>query len=102
MRFFLIVLIVVLPNQILSQQCPSQCVPGKSFNNLPIQNASAIFPKLFNISYIKEKTKNYDYFKIYLKEIEHKGIGVFARQKIPANRKIMFYKLKICRYHSKF
>ena len=32
---------------------------------------------------------------MYLKEIQNKGVGVFASRKIPANRTLMYYKLKI-------
>ncbi|CAF0967746.1 unnamed protein product [Brachionus calyciflorus] len=57
--------------------------------------AKILYPNLFNISYIKEKTHNYEHFSVYLKETPEKGIGVYARKRILPNRVVLFYKLKI-------
>lgn len=59
------------------------------------RDAKKIFPHLFNVSLIKETTHNYNHMRVYLKETEHKGVGVFATRRIFANRTILYYKLKI-------
>lgn len=59
------------------------------------KNELELFPHMFNISYIKESTQNYKYFRVYLKETQNKGLGVFASKRIPSNRTLMYYKLKI-------
>lgn len=59
------------------------------------KDAKKLLPFLFNISLIKETTHNYDYFRVYLKESEKKGIGIYASRMIPSNRTILYYKLKV-------
>ena len=94
MNYSNVIIFFVILIQVKAQQCNRQCVPRKC-GSLPFKDGKTTFPKLFNISYIQEKTQNYDYFRVYLKETKHKGLGVFARRKIQANRTIMFYKLKV-------
>lgn len=59
------------------------------------KDAKKFLPFLFNISLIKEATHNYDYFRLYLKESNEKGIGIYASKVILKNRTIMYYKLKV-------
>ncbi|RNA26816.1 hypothetical protein BpHYR1_037433 [Brachionus plicatilis] len=63
--------------------------------NPNIRNELQLFPFLFNISFIKETTQNYDHFRVFLKETDQKGLGVFSSRRIPANRTVMYYRLKI-------
>lgn len=60
-----------------------------------VKDAKNTFPLLFNLTYIKETTHNYEYFQVYLKESKKKGIGIFASRLIPANRTLVYYKLKV-------
>lgn len=59
------------------------------------RDAKKLFPNLFNITFIKENTHNYNFFRIKLKETEEKGIGIFSTRKIPSHRTILYYRLKI-------
>ena len=48
---------------------------------------------LFNITFIKETTPNYDDLKVELKWVEKKGVGVFAKQFITEDELIAYYKM---------
>jgi hypothetical protein len=58
-------------------------------------NARRALPHLFNLSYIKENTHNYEHFRLRIEKIPHKGLGVLATRRIPKNRTIMYYRTKV-------
>lgn len=70
------------------------CCNGRKRNE-NLRNELETFPYLFNVTFIKEITQNYNYFRVYLNNTVHKGHGVFASRRIPSNRTVMYYKLKI-------
>ena len=52
------------------------------------------FKHLFDIDYIKRKTKNLSNLKTSLRKIRNKGVGIFANKKIKKNEVIVYYLLK--------
>ena len=49
------------------------------------------FRHLFDIDYIKRKTKNLSGLKTSLKKIRNKGVGIFANKNIRKNEVIVYY-----------
>ena len=57
----------------------------------PVKNK---FQHLFDIDFIKRKTKNLRNLKTCLKKIKNKGVGIFANRNIKKNEVVVYYLLK--------
>lgn len=80
-----LVIYLIIGYTMLEQACP----------DILYRDAKKLFPNLFNITFIQEATHNYNFFRVTLVETKQKDIGIFATRRIPANRTILYYKLKI-------
>ncbi|CAF0926122.1 unnamed protein product [Brachionus calyciflorus] len=96
MNIFQIISLLLLPVSEISLSNNDEQSDEEIFEEY--ENANEVFPHFFNITYLNEQTPNYEHMRTYLKETPNKGIGVFAKRKILADRLVMLYKLKIFNY----
>ena len=53
------------------------------------------YSHLFDVDYIRRTTPDYENLNVFAKEVPGKGVGVFARRNIKAEKIVSYYKMKV-------